>query len=319
MSEFTTMILRTLKVASLLTVTVYAKEVKSTNHLADFFRDLTTFLGAKRPIILTHEEDSSNSLTQLCFQDTKFTCLCYEDGEEETVADHLGHVRRKNGVDLILFGPGDHLEISKRLSTLPSFYSPSVPLIVEKKTFFAADGNLHLRLDRNVMFYNLTTEIVQVSEEFSIRGEVKKIKQILGEWSPMLGFRTSFKSLDLHVRRTDWQGVMLREMQAGSPFNKFKFDSNGTFVSANGMFEDFLNGLKVKLNFSTSQFLPSTKKWGIRLANGSWNGRVGILHSKKADLLGAGLFITSQRNEDIDFRKIYLHGFESWIVTSHQT
>jgi len=41
--------------------------------------------------------------------------------------------------------------------------------------------------------------------------------------------------------------------------------------------------------------------WGVKLPNGTWNGVMGVLARREADVFTNGLVATSERNSVVDF------------------
>ncbi|OXA52069.1 Glutamate receptor ionotropic, delta-1 [Folsomia candida] len=60
-----------------------------------------------------------------------------------------------------------------------------------------------------------------------------------------------------------------------------------------------------KYNFSREIFLPYDGNWGTRLPNGSWDGMVGLVQSKNADMGVAGFSVTLERFKVVAFTESF--------------
>ena len=82
-------------------------------------------------------------------------------------------------------------------------------------------------------------------------------------------------------------------------FHELDYDQSGTMIlGGKGFFLDVLNILEERLNF-TAKLIPSVDGyWGSKNMNGTWNGLVGMLIKKQADIAFA-LCITEERSRVI--------------------
>uniref|UniRef100_A0A3B4AU80 Glutamate receptor n=1 Tax=Periophthalmus magnuspinnatus TaxID=409849 RepID=A0A3B4AU80_9GOBI len=69
---------------------------------------------------------------------------------------------------------------------------------------------------------------------------------------------------------------------------------------------DVLDALAKSLGFKYDIYQVSDSKYGSQLPNGSWNGMIGDLINKKADIAVSALTITPERESVVDFSKRYL-------------
>ena len=67
------------------------------------------------------------------------------------------------------------------------------------------------------------------------------------------------------------------------------------------MYIDVLDILRFDLNFTYTIREPEDKKYGTKLPNGSWNGIIGELQRRNADVGLCGLAVTEQRSKVVDF------------------
>uniref|UniRef100_A0A8C4X8U3 Glutamate receptor n=1 Tax=Erpetoichthys calabaricus TaxID=27687 RepID=A0A8C4X8U3_ERPCA len=69
---------------------------------------------------------------------------------------------------------------------------------------------------------------------------------------------------------------------------------------------DVLDALAKNLGFKYDIYQVSDSKYGIQLQNGSWNGMIGELINKRADLAISAITITPERESVVDFSKRYM-------------
>ncbi|KAK1881698.1 Glutamate receptor ionotropic delta-1 [Dissostichus eleginoides] len=69
---------------------------------------------------------------------------------------------------------------------------------------------------------------------------------------------------------------------------------------------DVLDALAKILGFKYEIYQVSDSKYGSQLPNGSWNGMIGDLINKRADLAVSAITITPERENVVDFSKRYL-------------
>ncbi|XP_072312865.1 glutamate receptor ionotropic, delta-1-like [Eucyclogobius newberryi] len=69
---------------------------------------------------------------------------------------------------------------------------------------------------------------------------------------------------------------------------------------------DVLDALAKSLGFKYDIYQVSDSKYGSQLPNGTWNGMIGDLINKKADMAVSALTITPERESVVDFSKRYL-------------
>ena len=77
-------------------------------------------------------------------------------------------------------------------------------------------------------------------------------------------------------------------------------DAGGKITSIKGILPQILKNLEWALNFSTTLVAPPDSKWGTRV-NATWNGIVGQLVRREADLSSGGLSQSPERGKAVDF------------------
>ncbi|XP_046444793.1 glutamate receptor ionotropic, delta-1-like isoform X1 [Daphnia pulex] len=90
-----------------------------------------------------------------------------------------------------------------------------------------------------------------------------------------------------------------------SPFVEFVRDENGIVVDGKGFSFEILAALMETYNFSITIEVPKDKAYGALLANGTWNGMIGMILNNESDV-GIGSFsVTHVRNRVVDFTVAY--------------
>ncbi len=83
-------------------------------------------------------------------------------------------------------------------------------------------------------------------------------------------------------------------------------DGKGRITSTSGLFLDILHEMESVLNFRAVYSFPPDGKWGSYddgddgNATSDWNGMIGMLYRREADLAPAGLSLTSARVRAVD-------------------
>ncbi|XP_067881332.1 glutamate receptor ionotropic, delta-1-like, partial [Heterodontus francisci] len=72
---------------------------------------------------------------------------------------------------------------------------------------------------------------------------------------------------------------------------------------------DVLDALAKNLGFKYEIYQAMDHKYGSQLPNGSWNGMIGELINKKADIAVSAITITPERESVVDFSKRYMDYF----------
>ncbi|XP_069181977.1 glutamate receptor ionotropic, delta-1 [Procambarus clarkii] len=98
------------------------------------------------------------------------------------------------------------------------------------------------------------------------------------------------------------------------PFVFLEVNSTGHILHRAGFAFDMLEELQRKLGFRYRLVLPCDGNWGNKLPNGSWDGMVGMVIRKEADLGVAPFTITLERAQVIEFTFPY-HVEPSAILT----
>ncbi|AWP18189.1 putative glutamate receptor ionotropic delta-1-like, partial [Scophthalmus maximus] len=131
----------------------------------------------------------------------------------------------------------------------------------------------------------------------------KDIKR-LATWDSVHGLNGSLKESRIE---NGMQGVTVKVVTLlEDPFVMVAENILGQPKRYKGFSIDVLDALAKILGFKYEIYQVGDSKYGSQLPNGSWNGMIGDLISKKADLAVSAITITPERENIVDFSKRYL-------------
>uniref|UniRef100_A0A8C4S8D5 Glutamate receptor n=1 Tax=Erpetoichthys calabaricus TaxID=27687 RepID=A0A8C4S8D5_ERPCA len=126
----------------------------------------------------------------------------------------------------------------------------------------------------------------------------------LATWDSLRGLNGSLQERRLE---SDMQGVTLKIVTVlEEPFVMVAENILGQPKRYKGFSIDVLDALAKNLGFKYDIYQVSDSKYGIQLQNGSWNGMIGELINKRADLAISAITITPERESVVDFSKRYM-------------
>ncbi|XP_078383344.1 glutamate receptor ionotropic, kainate 2-like [Oculina patagonica] len=132
----------------------------------------------------------------------------------------------------------------------------------------------------------------------------------IGTWNSSKGavlIENILHNVENSSTRKILQGRKLRAVVvADAPFVIKKKNSDGSF-SYEGYCIDLLNELARNLKFTYEIYPSPDGMYGGETENGTWNGMIGELISKRADVAVAALTITERREKVVDFSVPYMH------------
>uniref|UniRef100_A0A3P9NX12 Glutamate receptor n=1 Tax=Poecilia reticulata TaxID=8081 RepID=A0A3P9NX12_POERE len=132
---------------------------------------------------------------------------------------------------------------------------------------------------------------------------VKDVKR-LASWDSTRGLNGSLKENRIE---SGMQGVTLKIVTLlEEPFVMVAENILGQPKRYKGFSIDVLDGLAKILGFKYDIYQVGDGKYGSALPNGSWNGMIGELIGKRADLAVSAITITPERESVVDFSKRYL-------------
>ncbi|XP_059180131.1 glutamate receptor ionotropic, delta-1-like isoform X2 [Centropristis striata] len=131
----------------------------------------------------------------------------------------------------------------------------------------------------------------------------KDIKR-LATWDSVNGLNGSLKESRIE---NGMQGVTVKVVTLlEDPFVMVAENILGQPKRYKGFSIDVLDALAKILGFKYEIYQVSDSKYGAQLPNGSWNGMIGDLINKRADLAVSAITITPERENVVDFSKRYL-------------
>ncbi|KAL9962101.1 hypothetical protein ACROYT_G031173 [Oculina patagonica] len=132
----------------------------------------------------------------------------------------------------------------------------------------------------------------------------------IGTWNSTKGavlFENILQNVENSSTRKRLQGTKLRAVVVDAPpFVIKKKLEDGSF-SYEGHCIDLLNELARNLKFTYEIYPSPDGLYGGETENGTWNGMIGELISKRADIAVAAFTITERREKVVDFSVPYMH------------
>ncbi len=119
-----------------------------------------------------------------------------------------------------------------------------------------------------------------------------------GMWTPQDGLIISGNTA---VTRRNMQGSTLRVTTLPAP--RFIFKENEGY---SGLIADILAKMGDMSNFTIKWIPPSDGRYGSQGKDGSWNGMIGMLKGREADVSAAMLSVSLSRTEVVSFATAYL-------------
>ncbi|XP_043912534.1 glutamate receptor ionotropic, delta-1 isoform X2 [Protopterus annectens] len=143
-------------------------------------------------------------------------------------------------------------------------------------------------------------EILSTSYSETFGKDVRR----LATWDTSRGLNGSLQERRLG---SDMHGVTLKVVTVlEEPFVMVAENILGQPKRYKGFSVDVLDALAKNLGFKYEVYQSPDSKYGHKLPNGSWNGMIGELISKKADIAVSAITITPERETVVDFSKRYM-------------
>ncbi|XP_072439689.1 glutamate receptor ionotropic, delta-1-like isoform X2 [Chiloscyllium punctatum] len=147
---------------------------------------------------------------------------------------------------------------------------------------------------------NINFEILGTSYSETFGKDIRR----LAVWDPVKGLNGSLQERRLE---SDMQGVTLKVVTIlEEPFVMVAENILGQPKRYKGFSIDVLDALAKHLGFKYEIYQAVDHKYGSQLPNGSWNGMIGELINKKADIAISAITITPERENVVDFSKRYM-------------
>lgn len=131
----------------------------------------------------------------------------------------------------------------------------------------------------------------------------------VGTWQPRTGVNitTSYKERS-RESLNKLSNMTLRVVTVyDEPYLMLKKEKDRTGQIHEGFMVDLLELIKRRLGFNYTIYQVADGKYGSEETTGKWNGMIGDLILKKADMAAAGMTITYEREKVVDFTKPFLN------------
>uniref|UniRef100_A0A8C4Q6I3 Glutamate receptor n=1 Tax=Eptatretus burgeri TaxID=7764 RepID=A0A8C4Q6I3_EPTBU len=148
--------------------------------------------------------------------------------------------------------------------------------------------------------HNVQFEILGTSYSELFGRDVRR----LASWDPGRGLNGTLRDLRLE---NNMNGVTLRIVTVlEEPFVMLSENVLGKPKRFRGFSIDVLDSLAQSLGFAYEIYMAPDHRYGNLESDGSWNGMIGELLHKKADVGISGITITPERESVVDFTKRYM-------------
>ena len=289
-------------------VVTYIAIVRSSKLPADFMVDFVSTLGIT-DLTFVCGESNLPAIRDIYFELSEavsMRCITYLGTEfiQETSNEVL-NLDMSSSKSAVFFTGYDILPVLANISSR-GFFQKDVISILDTKLLSAS---LQLRLDSKVFFYDVKSwNEVALTEKYAIKGG-QPIFMEIGSWIKGIGLRYSnttknqYLIFSLSTLRSDLMGATL--VNAALEFPRevyFIRDNEGNIIGSTGYLQEILQALQLALNFTVVTITPSDGKYGgIEEDNITWNGLIGLLDRKEADIVTSPMARTQARNEVADF------------------
>ena len=155
-----------------------------------------------------------------------------------------------------------------------------------------------MNLNRNVFcYYLLDNSTIKVFEVFKANPTSNFMLRPYGVWNDKQWSRQNQNELDSN--RLSLRGAHLRVVSAYAPPSVTYIEDGCTSKNCfKGIFANVFHALADQMNFTFT--IKRAYMWGS-VTNGTWNGMVGMLNDKQADIAATDLTITNERSTVVDF------------------
>ncbi|MBN3297553.1 GRID1 protein, partial [Amia calva] len=185
-----------------------------------------------------------------------------------------------------------------RKSTKPWNGGWSMLETIQKGRITGLTGTMDFRDDSSNP--HVQFEILGTSYSETFGKDVKR----LATWDSSQGLNGSLKESRIE---NGMQGVTVKVVTLlEEPFIMVAENILGQPKRYKGFSIDVLDALAKSLGFKYEIYQVSDGKYGTQLPNGSWNGMIGELINKAADLAISAITITPERENVVDFSKRYM-------------
>ena len=287
----------------ILTVIFYVgnfPEIQAHTHL-QFYQDFMQFSLTDSPVFVsTHNFDDTLSYIS---EEIATHYMKYTTGKEERqVAKQMYELFTIGELKMLIFLDGGHKKLLDILIHEQKLLNKDVTVLLSESDV-VPEMHSALRLDTKLYLYASIENTTKIREIYNVNG--KSVMNVIGTWNEDDGLVVSLPNM--WDRRNNLTGMEITATTTNwYPFHMLDCNKSDTFVvGGSGFFIDLLKVLAQKLKF-TVKVIPSVDgKWGFQI-NGTWNGMLGMLVRKEADVIVAGLTKTKERETAIQFSKTIL-------------
>ncbi|KAF0300287.1 Glutamate receptor ionotropic, delta-1 [Amphibalanus amphitrite] len=196
-------------------------------------------------------------------------------------------------------------EISGRHSIIKALLPHGLEILFTESdaTLFTARINVDHVLRRNCSFVwsairaTLEPGGAVIYEAWTFPGDPRPLTELRGYWTKAEGLWLEPRQYD---GPKDFKGRTLRVAMLEDPPYVTLDNSSGKPVLG-GYLPGVLDMLAAGLNFTPKIVCPKDGKFGYQLPNGTWNGIVGLLQHRRAELMLVSLVMLEQRRRVVDY------------------
>ncbi len=166
-----------------------------------------------------------------------------------------------------------------------------------------------LRLDSN--FFTVSRKghgAITIREWYRIKAVLHTA--VLGLWSHSQGLQ--IETPQVHERRNDLHGLSLQVVTI--PWGSYVMRQEEGPEAYWGLIPDILQYIQTACNFTTVWFEETSRGFGSPMGNGTWNGLVGKVHRREADLAATMLSVTLERSTVISYSHVFLAGKAALVI-----
>ena len=269
------------------------KGIKGDDHFEGFIGDIISEWNLQSPTIVVQDD-----LPDMC--KTSQWVLCVDSTMDTAeLAGNIANVGMGSKQDSLIFGTGkDHGQLLDDIEQVePFIYRSNTPVFMPLEY----TDMIKLRLDSNIIFYEEEKPgTYKLLDKFAVKGGPPIVID-LGKWDFSYGMRLqNYKNR--WDRRTDLRGAeIVNSLATYGPWSILLKSANGTVVGSTGELQTGIFHITEKLNLTIRTVeLVDDGVWR-RSENGSWNGGVGVLQRKEADICSNGMGVVHDRSFAIDF------------------
>ena len=210
-----------------------------------------------------------------------------------------------------------HGNFTEEFHAYVKFQSIAIVVISEDQLFENIMSSLNVQINKEVYLFKISSS--QLFETYHVNNV--HVKRLLGHFKPKSRIFTWEENVDqnLITRRSDFQGLILKSgsnlsgvrlkldlsyMKKTAPY----YSENDTYLVngyTSGIYQDILEIIQNRLNFSVLLYLRGDRVWGngFSMPNGTKyaTGLIGDLYYNRVDMALAGFYIKHSRGLVIDY------------------